>query len=58
MNAIHDRIADAVSFGTPNIANPDLPYRFLTGALLLTSDRATYYVEGPAGYVDDPCDSI
>ncbi|WP_181449426.1 alkene reductase [Azospirillum thermophilum] len=46
--------ADAVSFGEPFIANPDLPARFRTGAALAAPDRATYYGGGAKGYTDYP----
>ena len=45
---------DAVAFGRPYIANPDLPDRVATGAPLTESDRATYYGGGDAGYIDYP----
>jgi len=46
--------ADAISYGTPFIANPDLPVRFRRGAALATSDRGTWYTPGPRGYIDYP----
>ncbi|MEU6265565.1 alkene reductase [Saccharopolyspora shandongensis] len=45
---------DAVAFGRPYIANPDLPDRVAAGAPLTESDRATYYGGGDAGYIDYP----
>ncbi|MFD8967521.1 alkene reductase [Streptomyces sp. NPDC059568] len=47
-------IADAVSFATHFIANPDLVTRFALGRELATGDPATYYTGGAAGYVDYP----
>jgi N-ethylmaleimide reductase len=50
-------LADAVSFGTPFIANPDLVDRFTHGHPLAAGDRDTYYaggVEGYEGYTDYP----
>jgi N-ethylmaleimide reductase len=47
-------IVDAVSFGAPFIANPDLVARFTQGHLLAESDRATYYAGQSAGYTDYP----
>jgi 2,4-dienoyl-CoA reductase-like NADH-dependent reductase (Old Yellow Enzyme family) len=46
--------ADAVAFGVPFIANPDLPERFRTGAPLNQADRETFYARGPKGYTDYP----
>ncbi|MFE1962473.1 alkene reductase [Streptomyces sp. NPDC059479] len=46
--------ADAVSFATHFIANPDLVTRFALGRELATGDPATYYTGGAAGYVDYP----
>jgi N-ethylmaleimide reductase len=46
--------ADAVSFGRPFIANPDLPARFAARAALATPDPASFYGEGNAGYTDYP----
>ncbi len=45
-------IADAVSFATHFIANPDLVARFATGQELAVADRDTYYTGGARGYVD------
>ncbi|MEW2410944.1 alkene reductase [Streptomyces griseoviridis] len=50
-------LADAVSFGAPFIANPDLVDRFTHGHPLATGDRDTYFasgVKGPEGYTDYP----
>lgn len=44
--------ADAISFGTLLLANPDLVERFRTGAELNVPDMATFYTPGPAGYTD------
>ncbi len=46
--------ADAVAFGKLFIANPDLPQRFALSASLNAWNMATFYAEGPAGYVDYP----
>lgn len=46
--------AELVSFGTPFIANPDLPLRFERGAALAKPDPAKFYGGGAAGYVDYP----
>jgi N-ethylmaleimide reductase len=45
---------DAVAFGTPFIANPDLPERFRRGAELHQANPATFYSPGPEGYIDYP----
>jgi N-ethylmaleimide reductase len=46
--------ADAVGFGVPFLANPDLPERFRRGAALNPPDRNTFYGGGEAGYTDYP----
>lgn len=46
--------ADAVAFGVPFIANPDLPERFRLGAPLNPPDSGTFYARGPKGYTDYP----
>lgn len=46
--------ADAVAFGVPYIANPDLVTRFAQNAALNTPDPATFYADGPTGYTDYP----
>jgi 2,4-dienoyl-CoA reductase-like NADH-dependent reductase (Old Yellow Enzyme family) len=47
--------ADALAFGRPFIANPDLPRRFALGAPLNDPDPKTFYVALPdAGYTDYP----
>ena len=46
--------ADAVAFGVPFLANPDLPERFRRNAPLNEPDPATFYASGPKGYTDYP----
>ena len=46
--------ADAVAFGVPFLANPDLPQRLASGAALNTPDPATFYADGATGYTDYP----
>jgi 2,4-dienoyl-CoA reductase-like NADH-dependent reductase (Old Yellow Enzyme family) len=46
--------ADAVAFGIPFIANPDLPARLAADAPLNEPDSSTFYAAGPAGYIDYP----
>lgn len=52
--ALESGTADAIAFGRPFIANPDLPHR-LQHELPLTPDvMATWYSQGPEGYIDYP----
>jgi N-ethylmaleimide reductase len=53
-SAISKNQADAVAFGTPFLANPDLPARILSGAALNAPDPATFYSPGTKGYTDYP----
>ena len=46
--------ADAVAFGIPFIANPDLPARLAADAPLNEPDSSTFYASGPLGYLDYP----
>jgi 2,4-dienoyl-CoA reductase-like NADH-dependent reductase (Old Yellow Enzyme family) len=46
--------ADAVAFGVPFLANPDLPERFRRNAPLNQPDQSTFYSPGPKGYTDYP----
>ncbi|MES2737536.1 MAG: alkene reductase [Verrucomicrobiota bacterium] len=46
--------ADAVAYGVPYIANPDLPERFAQGAALNAADPTTFYADGATGYTDYP----
>lgn len=46
--------SDAVAFGVPFIANPDLPERFARQAMLNEPHPETFYVPGPVGYIDYP----
>ena len=47
-------IADAISFGSLFIGNPDLPVRFAENASLTVADNRTYYGGGKEGYTDYP----
>jgi len=47
-------LADAVAFGRTFLANPDLPERFRRRATLNPDVVATWYSQGPEGYVDYP----
>ncbi|UMY19062.1 alkene reductase [Methylobacterium organophilum] len=46
--------ADAIAFGRPFLANPDLPRRIAEGAPLNKDDMPTWYSRGPQGYIDYP----
>lgn len=46
--------ADAIVYGQPFIANPDLPRRFALDTPLAKADPATFYAGGARGYVDYP----
>ena len=46
--------ADAVAFGVPFIANPDLPARLKADAPLNEAHPETFYAKGPVGYIDYP----
>jgi N-ethylmaleimide reductase len=52
--AIAEGQLDAVAFGTPFLANPDLPTRFAKNAPLNPPDSSTFYSTGPEGYTDYP----
>src|SRR5436305_2563892 len=52
--ALRSGDADLIAFGRAFIANPDLPTRFARGLPLAEPDRATFYTEGPRGYIDYP----
>ncbi|KAG9408523.1 hypothetical protein AC1031_020381 [Aphanomyces cochlioides] len=45
---------DAVTFGTPFLANPDLPLRLKLDAPLNQPHTSTFYVGGANGYTDYP----
>jgi N-ethylmaleimide reductase len=49
---VADGQADAITFGRPFIANPDLPRRIAEKLPLATAVVPTYYSRGPEGYVD------
>ncbi|MFD2642236.1 alkene reductase [Pseudomonas japonica] len=46
--------ADAVAFGVPFIANPDLPARLAADAPLNEPHPETFHGKGPVGYIDYP----
>ncbi|MCC7393771.1 MAG: alkene reductase [Sphingomonadaceae bacterium] len=47
-------LADAISYGRPFIANPDLVERLRTGAPFTPDNYRIWYSPGPEGYVDWP----
>ncbi|HWK36059.1 alkene reductase [Sphingomonas sp.] len=47
-------VADAIAFGRPFLANPDLVERFRRGAALNSPDTRTFYTDGAKGYTDYP----
>lgn len=51
---VREGFADAIAYGAPFIANPDLVERFSNDVALSPSDRDTYYGGGGAGFVDYP----
>lgn len=52
--ALDSGIADAIAFGRPFLANPDLVERLRTGAPLNAPNPATFYARGAEGYTDYP----
>lgn len=52
--ALAEGRADAIAFGRPFIANPDLPARIAAGASLAEAEMATWYSQGDEGYIDYP----
>ncbi|CAN5402527.1 alkene reductase [soil metagenome] len=46
--------ADAIAFGRPFIGNPDLPHRLALDAPLADASMASWYSQGPEGYIDYP----
>ena len=56
--AISANAADAIAFGTPFIANPDLVDRFRHRLPLAAPDPDTFYTPGAAGYTDYPAHPV
>jgi 2,4-dienoyl-CoA reductase-like NADH-dependent reductase (Old Yellow Enzyme family) len=52
--ALDAGIGDAVAFGRPFIANPDLPAAFRSGRALARDDMATWFTQGREGYLGHP----
>ena len=54
LDAVASQQADAVAFGVPYLANPDLVMRLEQDAPLNTPDSDTFYGGGAKGYTDYP----
>lgn len=54
MAAVEKGVADAVAFGVPYIANPDLAERFAKDAPLNEAKPELFYSSGAEGYTDYP----
>ena len=52
--AVTEGRTDAICYGVPFLANPDLPERLRKNAPLNPPDEATFYASGPKGYTDYP----
>ena len=52
--ALDSGVADAIAFGRPFLANPDLPRRLREGPPLNPDVPATWYSQGAEGYTDYP----
>lgn len=52
--ALASGVADAITFGRPFLANPDLPARLAKGLPLTKDVMATWYSRGDEGYTDYP----
>lgn len=52
--ALRSGAADLIGFGRPYISNPDLAARLRHGMPLAAPERATFYTDGPKGYIDYP----
>jgi 2,4-dienoyl-CoA reductase-like NADH-dependent reductase (Old Yellow Enzyme family) len=52
--ALREGEADAIAFGRPFLANPDLPARLAKRAALNAPNAKTFYTSGPVGYTDYP----
>lgn len=52
--AITSGAADAIAYGRPFLANPDLVERYRRGSSLNAPDFKTFYTDGAKGYTDYP----
>jgi 2,4-dienoyl-CoA reductase-like NADH-dependent reductase (Old Yellow Enzyme family) len=55
--ALDEGICDAIAFGRPFIANPDLPSRIARRFPLAMDDAATWFTQGSEGYLDYPANA-
>jgi N-ethylmaleimide reductase len=55
---LESHLAEAIAFGVPFLANPDLPLRLASGAPLNLPDVPTFYQGGEKGYIDYPVLSV
>ncbi len=53
-SGVESRAIDAVAFGHHYVSNPDLVERVKAGVALVEPDAATFYSQGPEGYIDYP----
>lgn len=53
-SAIAAQTLDAIAFGVPFLANPDLVERFVQNSPLNEANRDTFYLGGEKGYTDYP----
>ena len=52
--SLNNNYSDFIAFGTPFIANPDLPKRLRLSEPLAEADPSTFYGGGAEGYIDYP----
>jgi 2,4-dienoyl-CoA reductase-like NADH-dependent reductase (Old Yellow Enzyme family) len=52
--ALDAGLSDAIAYGRPFLANPDLPHRLALGAELNQDHEPTWYSRGEQGYLDYP----
>ena len=56
--ALDSGVADAITFGRTFISNPDLPAKLRATLPLAKDHMATWYTQGPEGYVDYPVEEL
>ena len=57
-SVLDEGTADAVAFGRPFIANPDLPHRLARNLPLASDDPGTWFTQGAKGYTDYPATTV